>query len=66
MISEMIRLTLKEAIGKTISFRKLNNFYLEGVILACDDEFLKYDDRINGVSIISLSDIREVEGLSFK
>lgn len=63
MISDMIRLTLKESIGKFISFRKLNNFYFEGIILAVDETYLKYNDRKNGVSIVSLNDIKSVEGI---
>lgn len=60
MISDMIRETLKDSIGKFISFRKLNNFYFEGKILNADEEYLKFNDRINGVSICSLEDIKEV------
>lgn len=60
MISDLIRATLKDSTGKFISFRKLNHFYYEGVILAADETHLKYNDRKNGVSICSLDEIKEV------
>jgi hypothetical protein len=60
MISDLIRETLKDSTGKLISFRKLNNFYYEGLVLAVDEQFLKYNDRRNGVSVCSLSEIKEV------
>lgn len=60
MISDMIRDTLKDSINKSISFRKINNFYYEGTILAVDDTYLKFNDRVKGVSICLLDEIKEV------
>lgn len=60
MLSDLIRETLNDSIGKYISFRKLNDFYFEGTILAVDTNFLKFNDRKNGVSVISLNEIKEV------
>ena len=62
-MNEMIRTTLKDSINKTICFRKLNDFYFEGKILDCNKTHLKYDDRKDGVCIISLEEIKTLEGL---
>ena len=64
-MNDMIRMTLKESVGKIISFRKLNDFFFEGKILDCNDTHLKYDDRKDGVCIISLDEVKTLEGLKW-
>lgn len=60
MVSDLIKFSLQESIGKRIGFFGHNDFYFEGIVIACDDQFLKYDDRKKGVRIISLDEIKEV------
>lgn len=60
-MNELMMTTLKDSIGKIICFRKLNHFYFEGLLLAVDESFLKYDDRKKGITLCPLEEVREVE-----
>lgn len=61
MVSDLIRESIKQSIGLLIVFHTTKGFHYEGKVLGCDDQFLKYNDRVQGVKIISLDEIREVQ-----
>lgn len=62
VISEMVRETLKESIGKHILYFKSNGFRFEGKILGCDDIYLKYyDSKKDCIRFEKLEDIQEAE-----
>lgn len=60
MVSELIIDSLKESIGLRVGLYNLHDFYFEGIILGCDGEFLKFNDRKQGIKIMPLSEIKEV------
>ena len=60
MVSVLILNILKENIGRRVGFFSQHDFYFEGIILAVDDQFLQYNDRIKGIRVISLDEIKEV------
>ena len=60
MVSDLIVDSLKESIGLRIGLFNLHDFYFEGEIIACDGEFLKFNDRKVGIKIIPVNEIKEV------
>lgn len=60
MVSDMILRYFLSRIGKKIRFFDLKDFYYEGVLLAFDGEWLRYNDRVQGVKIVSISHVKEV------
>lgn len=63
MISDLIRDTIRESVGKYICFWNINDFYFEGKILGADSEFMKYQDRVLGVSLFRFEKIKEVKSI---
>ena len=62
VISELVRETLKESIGKHILFFISNGYRFEGKILGCDDIYLKYyNSKKDCIRFQKLEDIMEAE-----
>jgi hypothetical protein len=60
VLSDLLIESLKESVGLVVKIYTIKNFYFEGVVISCDGQFLKFNDRKSGVRIISLNEIREV------
>ena len=60
MVSDLVVDSLKENIGRVVGI--YNNFdrYFEGIILDCDGQYLKFNDRKTGVRLLAVSEIKEV------
>lgn len=61
MVSDLVIESIKLSIGQTIIFYTDLGYRYEGIVLGCDGEFLKYQDRKTGVRLIKISQIREAE-----
>lgn len=62
MVSELIKEDLKKNCGKIVLIFLNNGFRFEGLILACDEEFLKIKDfKRNSEKFIKLNEIVEAE-----
>lgn len=59
-MSELIVKSIKESIGLRIGLFNFKDWYFEGIVVDCDDEFLKLNDRKVGMKLIPLSEIKEV------
>jgi len=62
MVSELVKESLRISIGRSVLIFLENNFRFEGVILGCDEEFLKIRDLRKGCEkLIQLNKISEAE-----
>ncbi len=61
-MNELIKSELSKNIGKKVLIFLLNDFRYEGVILDCDEEFVKINDlKTNSQQIISINKINQIE-----
>lgn len=59
-VSDILLSTLKDSTGRTIGIFNEYDKYFQGVLLGCDDSYLKLNDRKLGVIVIRLNEIKDV------
>jgi hypothetical protein len=63
VVSDLVKESLRLSIGKKIIFfLEKGNFRFEGIVLGCDDEYLKiHDTKKDFDKFIRISEIKEAE-----